>query len=357
MRKIKIIFGIFALTMIVSGCKNQSVSESSAPMREKEAFITTNPEISKLEDGLSAVRFDGEYGFEEYLEQGGASSDSEVVGFLMNYIPSNLEGLSFHEDIFGCSTTSVKSPAGDRLFGRNFDWYHCNALIVQSKPASGYASIATVDTDFIRGVNFGQLPDSLQAIIALYAPLDGMNEKGFAVSVNMIEDNATIEQNTGKPDLTTTTAIRLLLNQAENVKEAVSLLKQYDLHASMGYMVHFAMADADGNSVVVEYINNQMVITKTPVVTNFYLAEGEKNGIGSSQSHTRFQILTELLEQSPEMNKEDVRDALNSVSKHNFRDSESTEWSIVFNQSTGKVQYYHRENYENVYTFTVGGGG
>lgn len=364
MRKIKIILicGIFTLTMIVSGCKNKTVnnddqsediSKSNAVTNENEVLVTTNKEIMHLEDGLSAVRFDDEYGFKEYIEQGGASSDSEVVEFLMNYIPSNLEGLSFNKNIYGCSTISVESPDGELLFGRNFDWNKCNALIVQSKPVSGYASISTVNMDFLSDFGIQRFPDEIQAMIALYAPLDGMNEKGLAVSVNMIQDNATIEQNTDKPDLTTTTAIRLLLNQAATVEEAVSLLKQYDLHASMGYMVHFAIADVNGNSAVVEYINNEMVVINTPIVTNFYLAEGEKNGIGTSQSHTRFEILTERLKQSQKMSEEDVRDALSSVSKRNFGEFESTEWSIVFNQSNGQVHYYHRENYENVYDFNV----
>lgn len=63
-----------------------------------------------------------------------------------------------------------------------------------------------------------------------------MNEEGLAVSVNMIQDSDTIEQNTDRPDITTTTAIRLLLNQAGNVEEALELLEQYDMHASMGMM-------------------------------------------------------------------------------------------------------------------------
>ena len=41
-------------------------------------------------------------------------------------------------------------------------------------------------------------------------------------------------QQTEKPDLTTTTAIRLLLDQAANVDEAVALLGQYDMNSSIG---------------------------------------------------------------------------------------------------------------------------
>ena len=102
-------------------------------------------------------------------------------------------------------------------------------MIVQSQPENGYNSISTVNTDFISmsGMNLSSLPDQIQALAGLYAPLDGLNEMGLAVSVNMIEDNATIEQNTEKPDITTTTAIRLLLDKAANVEEAIELLQSY----------------------------------------------------------------------------------------------------------------------------------
>lgn len=180
-----------------------------------------------------------------------------------------------------------------------------------------------------------------------------MNEEGFAVSVNMIEDANTIEQNTEKPDITTTTAIRLLLDQAANVQEALDLLGQYDFHTSMGMMVHLALADAAGNSAVVEYVDNEMVVTNTPVVTNFYLAEGAKHGIGSAQSHTRYDILNQTLAERQTMTAAELRDALDSVSKDNFGEFESTEWSIVMNQETRELTYYHRENYENEYTISV----
>lgn len=47
----------------------------------------------------------------------------------------------------------------------------------------------------------------------------------------------------------------------------------------MNDVVHFAITDSSDNSVAVEYINNEMMVTETPVLTNFYLAEGEKQGI------------------------------------------------------------------------------
>lgn len=320
------------------------------------AFITPTEEITKLENGLSVVRYEGNYGFEGFLEQGGADSDASVVEYVSSQIMDNLSGLIFGGNPFGCSTVSVQNTNGGYLFGRNFDWDTCNGMIISSRPENGYASVSTVNMDFIQsgGVDLSSLPDYVQSAVGLYAPLDGMNEEGFAISVNMIQDSDTIAQDTGKPDLTTTTAVRLLLDQAADVEEAIELLGQYDLHASMDMMIHFALSDASGRSVAVEYINNEMVVTETPVVTNFYLAEGEKYGIGTSQSHERYEILQQALAEHETMTEAEVRDALDSVSKDNFGDEfSSTEWSIVMNQETKELTYFHRENYENGYTISV----
>ncbi|GFI42718.1 hypothetical protein IMSAGC018_00381 [Lachnospiraceae bacterium] len=341
---------------------------------ENTVRITPTSEITELEAGLSTVRYEGDYGFDTFLEQGGAGSDTDVAAYITSLLAQEIymEGAPF-----GCSTLSVKNRGGEYLFGRNFDWNACRGLIVSARPENGYASVSTVNMDFIRagGLDLSELPDQMQAVVSLYAPLDGMNEKGLAVSVNMIQDSASIDQDTEKPDLTTTTAIRLLLDKAANVEEALELLRQYDFHSSMGMMVHLALADADGRSVAVEYVDHEMIVTKTPVVTNFYLASGEKQGIGTAQSHTRYEILTQTLEEHREMTEVEVRNVLDSVSKDNFgeferipqggmrsrgsseTDSEcpleTTEWSIVMNQETKELIYYHRENYKTAYVISV----
>lgn len=319
--------------------------------------IAPTEKIVELEDGFSSVRYEGSYGFDEFLSGGGADSDGEVMEFLTQNLLGNLD-LGFVGEIFGCSTIAVKNAKGEVLFGRNFDWNSCDAMVVMSYPENGYASISTVNMDFIRQragglVNLALNSDEVRTIAALYAPLDGMNEKGFAISVNMIQDSAVIDQNTEKPDITTTTAIRLLLDKAATVEEALGLLEQYDMHASMGMMVHFAMADAAGKSVVVEYIDNKMVVTETPAVTNFYLSEGERHGIGTEQSHERYEIIMKALEENSYIDEEEVRNTLDRVSKDNFGEFESTEWSIVFNLNEGKAVYYHRENYLQGYTFSI----
>ena len=370
MKKSPICLVIVYLMMVLTGCASNSgidnVDSSNGNVDLESAstdridtinnYISMTSEITELESGFSVVRYDGNYAFDLFLEQGGAGSDQDVLQFLTETMFKTSAGLQMGGDAFGCSTISVANIDGGFFFGRNFDWQTCDALVIAAYPVEGYASIATVNLGFIKqGAGFAAnfLTDEMMSIAAIYAPLDGMNEKGLCVSVNMIQDRATIQQDTGKPDITTTTAVRLMLDKAANVEEALKLLEENDLHASMNYMIHFAIADNSGNSVAVEYVDNEMIVIETPILTNFYLAEGEKQGVGTQQSHTRFDILTETLEEKSSMAALEVRDALDSVSKDNFGEFESTEWSVVFDQSALTATYYHRENYRSGYCFQL----
>ncbi len=84
------------------------------------------------------------------------------------------------------------------------------------------------------------------------------------------------------------------------------------------------------------------------------LFPGEKYGIGTEESKIRYAMLEDMLQGDSSYSMDGIRDALDSVSKHNF-DSEfaSTEWSIAYNQSTGEVRYFHREVYDRYYSFIV----
>lgn len=332
----------------------QSTQQADVQLKSDEVHATTS--LSEIKDGLSVIRYDDNYGFQAFLAAGGASSDDELLDYIMEHVVDGITGLDIVKGFFGCSTMQAANERGDIIFGRNFDWQNSDALLIESMPEDAYASVSTVNLDFIQSsteISIKQLPDDLLAKISMYAPLDGMNEKGLVISVNMIEDETIINQQGKAQNLTTTTAIRTILNQAANVDEAIEVLKQYNLHSSMGLMIHFAIADASGNSVVVEYIDNEMKVIETPVVTNYYLSQGDKYGVGSKQSHERYDILMDLLQENNTLTMEQMKDALNRVSKDNFNEFESTQWSIVYNLNQKEMHYYHRENYDQRYVFRL----
>lgn len=169
-----------------------SCTAQTSPDAENVNLISPTSEIVELENGFSAVRYDGDYGFDKFLAGDGATSDGEVIEYLASNLLSDLTLGDLSGGIFGCSTIAVQSPEGDALFGRNFDWENCESMVVESHPENGYASLSTVNMDFItQNVGGGMVSmalnlDEVKTLAALYTPLDGMNEAGLAVSVNMI---------------------------------------------------------------------------------------------------------------------------------------------------------------------------
>lgn len=325
-------------------------------------FVKAAQSIQKLEDGLYAMEFTGDYGFDAFLTQGGADSDSGVADFLVSFLSHGFykNESKAETGTFGCSTIYTQDADGTYYFGRNYDWTECSAMIVHTRPKNGYESVSTCCLDFL-GFGDGYAPDGsmmerVQSIAAIYVPLDGMNSEGLMVADLMAGDKEETHQQTGKTALTTTTAVRLLLDRAANVEEAVALLRQYDMNSSIGSAHHLSIADAQGKSVVVEYVNGEMLVTETKVVTNHYLSDCEKQGIGSEQSHKRYDILAAHTGPA-DANK--VRDLLESVAQKNFPQSqdsyEKTVWSIVYHPEEHCADFYFAENYAHSYELILSG--
>lgn len=312
--------------------------------------------IKKLEDGLYSMEYKGDYGFDDFLKGGGAASDSAVAEYIVSFLSHGF--YKIETDVssknFGCSTICTRDNNGTVLFGRNYDWEECKSLIIHTVPNDGYESISTCCLDFLgfddKYSPDGSMMERIQTLAAIYVPLDGMNEKGLVIADLMAGDDEQTHQQTDKPDLTITTAIRLLLDKAATVNEAISLLKKYDMNSSIGSAHHLSIADAGGKSVVVEYINGEMIVTETKVVTNHYLANCEKQGVGSKQSHIRFDTLISYTEPADDMG---VRDMLKSVAQNNYPQTEGkyekTMWSIVYCPEGLCADFYFAENYEHSY--------
>ena len=325
-------------------------------------FITAANTIEKLEDGLYSMEFTGDYGFDEFLERGGAASDTEVADYLTEFLSHGFYKPEANAETgnFGCSTICTKDESGNVFFGRNYDWEECSAMIVHTKPEKGYESVSTACLDFL-GFGEGYTPDGsmtdrIFSLAAIYVPLDGMNEKGLMIADLMAGDKEETHQQTDKVNLTTTTAIRLILDRAATVDEAVELLRNYDMNSSIGSAHHFSIADASGKSVVVEYVGGEMLVKETKIVTNHYLTDSEKKGTGSEQSHLRYDKLDA---HEGAAGREGVRALLESVAQKNYPQTdgsyEKTMWSIVYCPGELRVDFYFSENYEHAYELTLAG--
>ncbi|MEM5769830.1 MAG: linear amide C-N hydrolase, partial [Bacillota bacterium] len=182
----------------------------------------------------------GDYGFDDFLLTG-ASSDSDIEAFVTKRL---LKGLPIDLNVTGggCTVFVTHGSNGDVIMGRNFDFTYSPSMQVVTRPQKGYASVSTVNLSFAgysadtlpSGVNF----NSFLSLAAPFLPFDGMNEKGVAIALLAVpEADPPFDKN--KVTLNTTTAIRLVLDKAATVDEALELLNQYNIYFSGGIDCHF----------------------------------------------------------------------------------------------------------------------
>ena len=311
--------------------------------------------IRPLSDSSPAwfMEVKGDYHFEEFLSQGGASSDMEVSVFLSQKISKGFYTAPVGDYREGCSVLNARSADGSHLWGRNYDWTDSVPIIVRHIPKEGYTSLSTCDFRNITGSG-KTLPEGMMnqmlAIAALYVPLDGVNEAGLCVADLEVNEGGMPDPDTGKPDLTVTTAIRLLLDRAATVDEALALLEQYDVHPSGGISHHLAISDASGRSVAVEFTKDGFTAVDTAVVTNFNLANGDTSAGGESAGE-RYSHLMGFLLNSPTPTAMDVKNAMSDVAQ--FDTGWITQWSMIYDQSEPFATWYFDGDFSRGVTLPI----
>ena len=313
--------------------------------------------IKKLADDkpIYYMEIDGDYHFEEFLKLGGASSDKEVSAFLTKCISKGFYTVDVKESGPACSTISAMSPEGSHVWGRNFDWTDSVPIIVKCVPKDGYSSISTCEFKNITS-RPDAVPESIAnkmlAIASLYVPMDGINEAGLCIADLEVNEGGMITNDTDKSNLTITTAIRLILNKAATVEEAIELLKIYDIFASGGISHHLAISDATGASVAVEFVDGELIVVNTNSLTNFNIAKGN-TAAGGENSKQRFeQLISTYKENKGILTSDQVKKVLAQVSQS--EGNWITQWSIMYDHKFKTVNYYFNCDFEKVYSFLVG---
>ena len=212
----------------------------------------------------------GGFYFDKYLEEGGASTDAELISFITDNITKGLIDMGIKESNIGCASFTAQTEDGDQLFARNYDFAKTNTCLVFTDPGDGrHASISTVDLQFLgidTDADVEGLMDRITCLAAPYAPLDGMNDAGVSCGIYMSYQGGGVDeegdevviptnQDTDKPDLTSTTMLRLVLDYAGSVDEAVELISGYDLHDSANTSYHYMIADSTGKSAILEWVD------------------------------------------------------------------------------------------------------
>lgn len=260
----------------------------------------------------------------------------------------------------GCSAFTASSEEGQILYGRNFDYkMDMTAVLIRTAPENGYRSIGLANVGWI-GYTAGTLNDGTtdlsMAAFFPYLLMDGMNEKGLAMSVLKLRGDPTL-QDTGKNKISTTVALRLVLDRAATVDEALALLDEYDMQSSMPEAnFHFLLADAYGKAVVLEYLpNGQRMVYDQNYVTNFYLTENVP--YAPVRGKDRYDLIEQtLIFKKGVMSEAEVMALLAVIGQPETEEATSmTQWSVVYNLTdlTGRVAVVRE--YDNVFRFSLDG--
>ena len=319
---------------------------------QKKNQQETIDSIQTIDEGTLVFYMDytADYKFDKFLQTGADDEDSMVDFVSQNLLDGQKIDFNFDAQI-ACSTFAAKTQDGATLFGRNLDLpysYASPALIVRTSAGNGrYASLSIADGEVLDAFkSFGDQKteeEMRQLLIAPYIPFDGINSAGVSMGVLALNNIPTNQSDSAKKGITTTTAIRLVLDKAGSVDEAVQLLKQYNMHME-GNDYHFQIADASGKSVVVEYIDNQMQVIEQDynACTNFYIyhyLRGEQDMAVYDSKDRYNNMITSLSNKNGIVTEDEAMGILQSVSNN-------TKWSVVYNSKDLTMNLAPKSNYD-----------
>lgn len=257
-----------------------------------------------LDGAVYSMHVKGGFYLDDFIAQGGASNDNELIQFITDNITRGVVDIQMTAPEIGCSAFTSVTPEGDRLFACNYDFSKTNTMVVFTEQNEGrHASISTVDLQFL-GVdvdkNMESLMDKIICLAAPYAPLDGINDAGVSCGIFMSyqggEKTMPTDQDTDKPDFTSTTLLRLILDYADSVEEAVEIASSYDLHDSANTSYHYMVADSTGKSAILEWTNGtDLTDNDGSQRTLKVIYNDQDSNIGEREAASDYQLITNFI--------------------------------------------------------------
>lgn len=353
-----------------------------------------------LDGAVYSMHVQGGFYLDDFVAQGGVSNDTDLIQFITDNITHGVVSLNMTAPEIGCSSFTATAENGDALFGRNYDFSKTNTMLLFTEANEGrHASISTVDLQFL-GIDVDQdmtsLMDKVICLAAPYAPLDGVNDAGVSCGIYMTyqggDETVATSQETDKPDFTSTTLLRLILDYADNVEEAVEIASSYDLHDSANTSYHYMVADSTGKSAILEWTNDaatdatdndgsqrtlkviyndqdseigeREAASSYQIVTNFVLQPGYYEGVDAKEKKgaDRYDRLYEELQATDGVvaDEQAAMDILQSVGRRSWDNDDKnscTVHSAVYNLTKKSVLWVSNENYGDptaVFEFTLG---
>ena len=318
--------------------------------------IATAANVEQVGQNLYKVHYRQDYFLDKALDAG-IVTEQDLLDFINREMYFGY-GIDANIDKYACSGFISRTDGGTYLTGRRFGLGGTDKLAVYSTPKNAYASLSMVSLDML-GIGGAYGPEALSTygrlavLAAPYIPMDGVNEKGvFAALMDL--DAGEIHDDTERPELLVSLAVRLILDRAASVDEAVELLGQYDIHTGHGWTQHVFITDATGDAAVVEWTRNNtfggqmkstMHVTRSKMCTNFplYQYEGRTDNVCE-----RFDAMKNALEGKTEITHEYAMDILEQVYQY-ISPTIFTDWSVIYYQTDFTMDVATNKDFDTVY--------
>ncbi len=199
---------------------------------------------------------------------------NELTDFLVHNIGYGLlDNIDFSH---GCSAFFARTPNGDFLLCNDVDHDSKDRTPVVmeaeilGKSTIGYADMVSLAKDtkdnFYNRVLMYMMP---------YTMLGGINEDGLAIGIAAAKGSFQ-KPDKDKENIYDSMVSQLLLSKAATVEEAIHYLEKFNVGAG-SYRTHYMLADAEGNSAIVEWNGDMKVFYPENdylIMTNFPIYNG-----------------------------------------------------------------------------------
>lgn len=241
------------------------------------------------------ITYFGDYAMEEYLKCGAADSFA-MLDFQTKYLYEGVDNRFFYKNHHNCSGFTAHNSDGDFLLCHNLDNPEKlpGVTLAENKVTGKTIGISNL-LYFYRFSSaweeFSDLTvekpiDRARVLGVPYEMQDGMNSHGLAL-VTFTAGGTEVKTDGKKIPLCYYSLYRAIIDRCKTVDEVLDFLEHYTM-APEDNISHFQIADAGGNSAIIEYVKGEMKIIRSEkpyqICSNFLIYDNpEMEGFGKDR--------------------------------------------------------------------------
>lgn len=241
------------------------------------------------------ITYFGDYAMDEYLKCGAADSFA-MLDFQTKYLYEGIENSFFYKNHHNCSGFTAHNPEGDFLLCHNLDNpQKLPGITLAENEVTGKTIGISNLLYFYRFASaweeFSDLTvekpiDRARVLGVPYEMQDGMNAHGLAL-VTFTASGTEIGSYGNKIPLCYYSLYRAIIDRCKTVDEVLDFMEHYTM-APQDNISHFQIADANGNSAIIEYVKGEMIIIRSDkpyqICSNFLIYDNPKmEGFGKDR--------------------------------------------------------------------------